>query len=82
MASKRFENGSEEFLLFQDFWRMCQKHWIVEDKDGYWNSLVNDVTAFCEKYADFEKVFAVKIAFALLESCEEKHKAEGAKPAG
>ena len=40
MASKKLQNGTEEWMMFVDFWQMCQEHWIAEDTDEYWNELV------------------------------------------
>lgn len=50
MASTKFQKGSEEFMLFQDFWKLCQKYWIVENTDNYWNDLVKESNEFVEKY--------------------------------
>ena len=41
MASAKFNKGSEEWMMFTDFWNLCQKYWIVENTDEYWDSLVD-----------------------------------------
>lgn len=35
MAAKKIVSGSEEFQMFQDFWKVCQEFWIAEDSDEY-----------------------------------------------
>lgn len=70
MASARFQKGSEEFLLFQDFWKLCQKHWIVENNDDYWQQLVNDANAFVEKYGEMS--FAKILALAFMDAKEKE----------
>lgn len=50
MAAVKFQKGSEEFMMFQDFWNLCQKFWIPEDDDSYWEALVNEINIFLQKY--------------------------------
>ena len=58
--------------MFMDFWNLCQKHWIAEDTEAYWDSVVKDVNAFGKKYND--SYFAKKIAYLLVEYLEYKSK--------
>ena len=51
MAEKRIAKGSEEWMMFTDFWQLCQKHWEVELADEYWEQLIRkDATEFEIKY--------------------------------
>ena len=70
MASAKFQKGSEEFMLFQDFWKLCQKHWIVEDSDQYWMELGKDANSFVEKYGNLR--FAEVMALAFMNAKEEE----------
>lgn len=69
MAKKKFAKGSEEWMLFQDFWRMCQEYWLVEDTEAYWEELVNQVEEFRRKYpGEFPK----ELAYALVHELERR----------
>lgn len=51
MAAVKFSKGSEEWMMFTDFWQLCQKHWEVELTDEYWEQLIRkDATDFEIKY--------------------------------
>ena len=50
MASKKFNKGSEEWMMFTDFWNLCQKYWVVEDSDEYWESVISSANDFYKKY--------------------------------
>lgn len=51
MASVKFSKGSEEWMMFTDFWQLCQKNWEVELTDEYWEQLIRkDATEFEIKY--------------------------------
>ncbi len=50
MAEVKFLKGSEEWMLFMDYWRLCQKYWEPEDNDDYWYSLIDAVKGFHKKY--------------------------------
>lgn len=72
MASEKFEKGSEEWMMFLDFWNLCQKYWLVENTDEYWDSLVNSTREFYEKYKNIH--LSENLAIALLNSQDEKSK--------
>lgn len=56
MAEKKFIRGSEEWLMFQDFWKLCQGIWIPEDTEEYTRDAADRVDAFYEEYrTDFAK---------------------------
>lgn len=50
MASQRLQKGTEIFEMFQDYWKLLQENWIVEDKDSYWDKVVSDCDHFYKKY--------------------------------
>lgn len=72
MAEKRFVKGSEEWVIFQDFYKLCQSIWIIEGNDIYWDHVKDEVDGFLERYEG--DVFAKYLAFALLNTLEEKEK--------
>lgn len=72
MAEQKFGKGTEEWLMFVDYWNYCQKYWVVEDCDEYWQDLIDDSNALCKKYQDIP--LARKIVFAFCETQELKHK--------
>lgn len=74
MAAQRFEKGSEEWLMFMDFWNLCQKFYVPETSDSYWQELVNSVNNFYEKFAKIP--LAQKLALALCDTQEERCKSE------
>lgn len=72
MASIKFPKGCSEWLMFQDFWKIVQEHWLIEDKQSYWNKLVKDLGEFNTKYAEVPLSKHLMIAF--LDTQEEKLK--------
>ena len=46
MASKKFAKGSDEWMMFMDFWNLCQKFWISEDTDEYYEQLIKENNFF------------------------------------
>lgn len=74
MASKKFEEGSEEWKMFREYWFLCQKFWEPEDNDEYWDQVVEATNEFHEKYKAKNDVFAIKIAIAFVDTIEEKLK--------
>ena len=50
MSAVKFSKGSEEWMMFTDFWQLCQKHWEVELTDKYWEDLISDSDSFYAKY--------------------------------
>lgn len=72
MASVKFSKGTEEWLMFMDFWNLCQKYWQVEETDEYWDNIIADASEFSEKYKSIP--LAIKISVAFLESQNQKSK--------
>jgi len=74
MASQRFQKGSREFEMFSEFWSLCQKYWIPEESDEYWESAIRDIGAFQKKYGLHG--FARKLGGALAEELGGRYKAD------
>lgn len=72
MASAKFGKGSEEWMLFMDFWNLCQKYWIPEEKDEWWEDLIKSECDFCEKYGN--SIFSRKLVMAFNDNLEVKRK--------
>ena len=75
MASKKFNKGSEEWMMFTDFWNLCQKYWIVEDTDEYWESVIRSANDFQEKYNHIS--LSRRLALAFVDSMEDVFKKRG-----
>ena len=70
MSSVKFSKGSEEWMMFTDFWQLCQKHWEVELTDEYWEQLIRkDATDFEQKYKSI--LLARNMIKAFLDTQEE-----------
>lgn len=50
MGSVKLLKGSEEFEMFQDYWKMMQSVWSVENTKEYWEKVVEDTYRFYRKY--------------------------------
>lgn len=74
MARVKFQSQSEEWYMFQDFWKLCQEFWIAETNEKYWIDLVDAVQEYTKKYSYND--FAIKIAIAFLNSREEIRRKE------
>lgn len=72
MASIKFPKGCSEWLMFQDFWKIVQEHWLIENKQSYWDKLVEDLAEFNTKYTEIPLSKNLMVAF--LDTQEEKLK--------
>lgn len=71
MAEVKFNKGSEEWMMFTDYWQLCQKYWEVEeDNDKYWEDLTKEVINFPERHGGDK--FAVALALAFIDSQMKK----------
>ena len=68
----KFGKGSEEWMLFMDFWKLTQAVWGIEGTDSYWE----DVIALCEEYAQKYGPFGKGLALALLSELERRSRNE------
>ena len=75
MASKKFNKGSEEWMMFMDFWNLCQKYWIVEDTDEYWEGVIRSANDFQKKYNHI--LLSRRLALAFVDSMEDVFKKRG-----
>ena len=75
MASKKFNKGSEEWIMFTDFWNLCQKYWIVEDSDAYWESVIRSANDFQKKYNHI--LLSRRLALAFVDALEDSFKKRG-----
>lgn len=68
-AEQRFVKGTEEYELFNDFWKLCQSFWIPEDTDEYWKKLHDACVDFGQ-----HGTFAKTLALAYMIEMEKKIK--------
>lgn len=68
----KFEKGSQEWCMFRDYWAICQKFWIPEDNDEYWESVVRETDEFYKKYKDI--ILAKGIILQFVNCLEQKIK--------
>lgn len=66
------EKGTDEFIMFGDFFQLCKKYWDVKDTDDYWNELIQSASVFVEKYKHIP--LAVKLAVTFLETQNNRAK--------
>lgn len=66
---KKFAKGSSEWMMFMDFWTLCQKYWEPDDNDDYWESVVKETDVFYRKY---NSEFAKSLALTLVNELERK----------
>lgn len=69
MAAKKFEKGSAEWNMFMDFWALCQKHWIPERNEEFWEIFIEDTMIFYEKH---HTPFARSLYMSLYTEVERK----------
>lgn len=72
MAVKKFLKGSEEWMMFMDFWKLCQDYWEPEESQEYWENASESIMSFGRKYESM--IFARIIALALMDYLEAKAK--------
>lgn len=68
---QRFGKQSKEWLMFTDFWNLCQRVWIPEDTDTYWEEARDLADEFIKKH---KRSFARALVNALLKDLEERNK--------
>ena len=66
---KKFAKGSSEWMMFMDYWALCQKYWDPDDNDDYWKSVVKETDVFYRKY---NSEFAKSLALTLVNELERK----------
>ena len=71
MAKADFKRGTEEFMMFGDFYNLFKEFWFPEDTDEYWEELIEESEKFYKKYGS---VYAKHLALAILGALEEINK--------
>ena len=71
MAGMKLTKYTEEHAMFREYWLIVQKYWIVEYKKSYWESLIDEIGKFTDK---FKNKFALELAAAFYETQEYKYK--------
>ena len=66
---KKFAKGSSEWMMFMDYWALCQKYWEPDENDDYWESVVKETDVFYRKY---NSEFAKSLALTLVTELERK----------
>lgn len=71
MASVKFIKGSEEWLLFTEYWDLCQELWNTDQTDEYWEYAIHKANAFYKRH---NTQFARSLANALMDELERRSK--------
>lgn len=77
MAAETFGKGSDEFVLFNEYWKLCQKLWRIEENDKYWEEVVKEVDRFVEKYKNCSpeiQAFVKGLWKALIDKLETEYR--------
>ena len=76
MAAVKFDKGSEEWLMFVEFWNMCQEFWKPEESMEYWQRIVTATDNFYEKFKHLHLAKELAVAFG---NAQDKKFAENRK---
>ena len=68
---KKFAKGSSEWMMFMDYWALCQKYWKPEKTDEWWDEVISEIDKFAKKYGS--TVFVRGICMALINKLEIEH---------
>lgn len=71
MASVKFIKGSEEWLLFTEYWDLCQELWNADQTDEYWECAIHKADAFYKRH---NTQFARSLVNALMDELERRSK--------
>lgn len=58
--------------MFQEYWNLCQKFWIPENNDEYWDTVIKETNKFMKKYES--EIFSKEIGMSFLETLNKKRK--------
>ena len=72
MAQQKFEKGTELHQMINDYLRLLQQFWIVEEVDSYWEQVLESIYGFYGKYKEVDNVFSLTMALAFVDVLEEK----------
>lgn len=77
MAGKKIVKGSEEWQMFQDFWKLAQEIWEPEDTNEYWQEVIGKTDEFYRKYkTPYAREFAIGITNALDRVHKDRRRSE------
>lgn len=68
------EKGTEEFVMFGDFFNICKKYWDVKNTDEYWENLISELGKFIENYKEIELSREIALAFSNAQERKGKRK--------
>ena len=66
--------------MFMEFWGLCQKYWIPEQNDEWWDEALREMDLFAKKYGS--TVFVRKLGMALIARLEDEDAEQMAKGNG
>lgn len=58
-------------MMFMEYWALCQKYWIPEKEDAWWDEALHEIDGFAKKYGS--TVFVRGICMALIRQLEVDH---------
>ena len=68
---KKFAKGSSEWMMFMDYWALCQKYWKPEKTDEWWDEVISEIDKFAKKYGS--TVFVRGLCMSLINKLEIEH---------
>lgn len=68
---KKFAKGSSEWMMFMDYWALCQKYWVPEKSDEWWDEVIREIDNFAKKYGS--TVFVRGLCMSLINKLEIEH---------
>ena len=71
---KKFAKGSSEWMMFMDYWALCQKYWKPEKTDEWWDEVISEIDKFAKKYGS--TVFVRGLCMSLINKLEIEHVSE------
>jgi|GEM_PF-314001 len=71
MASANFGKDSIEWEMFGEYWKMCQKLWVVEDNNEYWDTVIKETGEFARKYESVS--LAKELAMSLVADLDKRY---------
>lgn len=67
---KKIEKGTEEFVMFSDFYKLIQDYYAAEPSDEFFEEVKNKVDEFHKKYENIP--LSKHLAIALLDNLAEQ----------
>ena len=72
---KRFEKGTENYELFNDFWKLRQQYYQADNDNEWFAEMMNTGEKIIEKYQNTElSKLARSLIFAHFEDVEDRWK--------